>query len=400
MTIDSATPVLLLGGGPNSLSVARNYGRAMIDVRISGRPDCPGLSSRYCRERFIAPYGRELSDYWRELLLTPDQPRLFGHIIIALCDESISFVCQHRDALAAHYILEDFAPALRLEMLDKKKTLERARAAGVPAPNFWAVHTIEDLEAIRDDVIFPVLVKPIHSHLLTPVFGCKHFIINDSFDEVVEKAALAFQHGLEISLVEMIPGPDNLLSSYYCYIDADGRHLFHYTKSVIRRYPINQGGATYHQSEWLPETAAMGQKFFASMPWRGMANIEFKRDPRDGRLKLIEVNPRFTSAHKLIVAGGMPIDMMIYQRLTGQTVTKVEAYDQNLRLWTPMRDILAFLQLRRRGELSLSKWLGSIFDEGKIVPMFSLDDPVPSFVELGRDFQRGVKLLTRAQKDW
>jgi predicted ATP-grasp superfamily ATP-dependent carboligase len=96
----------------------------------------------------------------------------------------------------------------------------------------------------------------------------------------------------------------------------------------------------------------------------------------------------------------MPIDMMIYQRLTGQTVTKVEAYDQNLRLWTPMRDILAFLQLRRRGELSLSKWLGSIFDEGKIVPMFSLDDPVPSFVELGRDFQRGVKLLTRAQKDW
>jgi D-aspartate ligase len=389
--LDTSTPVLLLGGGANSVAVAQNLRRAGVTVRISGGEGAWGLASRFCSERYLVPPGREQEDFWRELLLSPGPGPLDGHLIIPLCDASIIFVCEHKDALAGRYLLEDFVPELRLEMMDKMATLERGRAAGIPVPNFWRVSCVEDVLAIRDEISFPVMVKPIHSHLFISSFGRKLFIIERGFDEVLEKARLALERGLEIMVVEMVPGPDHLLSSYYTYVDADGRNLFHYTKSIIRRFPVNRGGACYHKAEWLPETAETGRRFFASMPWRGMANIEFKRDLRDGQLKVIEVNPRFTAAHRMLVEGGMPIDLVIYRRLTGQSVPALGLYEQDLRLWNPIRDFLAFVELRRRGELSFLQWLRSVMEGRKLLSMFSLSDPMPMIVRLGQEAGRTLR---------
>src|SRR5205823_8370112 len=135
-------------------------------------------------------------------------------------------------------------------------------------------------------------------------FGHKLFIVENSFDELKEKVRLVHSLGLEIIVMEMIPGPDDLLSSYYTYISGDGRELFHFTKRILRRYPLNRGNACHHITEWLPETAKMGHEFFSAIGLRGLGNVEFKRDPRDGRLKLIEINARFTAAHQLLVSAG------------------------------------------------------------------------------------------------
>lgn len=393
---DPSTPVLLLGGGGNAVSVARNLGRLGVSVAASGNREAWGLASRHCRRRFTVPPGKEEAEYWRELLLSPGPGPLDGHVIFALCDASIAFVCEHRTRLAGRYILEDFDAGLRAAMLDKKATLEMARAAGVPTPDFWTVRTREDVAALRGRLRFPVMVKPIHSHLFIPVFGRKLFIVESDFDEVVEKTDLAFAHGVEVMVTEMIPGPDDLLSSYYTYIDDAGRSLFHYTKSVIRRFPVNRGGACYHRSEWLPETAELGRKFFDGIGWRGMGNIEFKRDARDGKLKVIEVNPRFTAAHRLVVAAGVPIDLIIYCHLTGQPGPEVTGYDQRMRMLNPLRDALAFVEMRRRGEIGLGGWLKSWLQGGrKVMPLFSLGDPMPSVIRLKQEGARALRRLAR-----
>jgi D-aspartate ligase len=392
VVLDTSTPVLLLGGGSNGVSVVRNFNALGIQVSMSGDSGSWGLASRHCHKAYPIPAGKTQSDYWSDLLLTSDRG-LDGHIIIALCDDSIAFMCVNKAALEQRYILEGFDADLRSAMLDKKETLEIARRAGVPTPDFWTVRTLADLEKIRDKMTFPVMVKPIHSHLFIPIFGRKLFIIESDFDEVHEKVELAFEHGLEIMVVEMIPGPDNLLSSYYTYIDEDGTSLFDYTKCVIRRYPVNRGGGCYHKSVWLPETAEMGRKFFSSVAWRGMGNIEFKHDPRDGQLKVIECNPRFTAAHRLVVAAGLPIDEMIYRQLTGQPVPTRRQIDRDLRMWNPVRDALSFRELNRRGELGFFEWVQSIFTGRKVMPLFSFTDPMPSAVrfmqEARRAFRRG-----------
>ena len=51
----------------------------------------------------------------------------------------------------------------------------------------------------------------------------------------------------------------------------------------------------------------LGLALFGHAGLRGVANVEFKRDPRDGRLKLIECNARFTAANGLLTASGIDL---------------------------------------------------------------------------------------------
>jgi predicted ATP-grasp superfamily ATP-dependent carboligase len=175
----------------------------------------------------------------------------------------------------------------------------------------------------------------------------------------------------------MIPGPDSLLSSYYTYRTAEGRRLFDFTKSIIRRWPVNRGNACYHKTGWLPDTADAGRRFFEGVGLKGLGNVEFKRDTRDGKLKIIEVNARFTAAQELVRRAGYPIDLMIYCHLTKQPVPAARPVKNELRFWYPVRDFLGFLDLWKRGELSLAGWLASIVTFRHVFPLASISDPWP-----------------------
>jgi len=400
MGIDPSAPVILLGGRENTVALARNLGRLGVRVVASGRAGCRAMNSRYCSRALPVPAGVSAHEYWSEILLSNRYSELNGSLILVGCDESLEFVEANCEALRARYIVEHFIPELRRAMLDKQATLSLARKVDVPTPSFWPIRTDEDVFAIRDEIRFPVMVKPLNSHTFMEEFGRKLFIVQDSFDKVAEMVALCRSRGHEVMVVEMIPGPDSLLSSYYTYRTPEGVRLYDYTKSVIRRWPVNRGGACFHQSEWLPETAEMGRRLFDGIGWQGIANVEFKRDPRDGQLKLIEVNARFTAAHRLVTEAGAPIDVMIYCYLTGQPGPFFENYRQSLRLWDPIRDFLAFRQLNKRGQLGLAAWLKSIFTQKLILSYFSLADPGPGLAEFWANckaaFANPAKLMRKA----
>lgn len=380
-SLDTTRPVLLLGGGASTLAAARSLGGAGIPIYASGRSGCRAMRSRFCKLSLPIPKGSDAHRFWEKLLISAPDPRLSGSMIMVGCDESLEFVEVHEAALRGRYMVEVFRPDLRRAMLDKLETLTLARKAGVPVPNFWAVDTPEDVLALRGELRFPVMVKPLNSLTFMEEFGRKLFIVRDDIDELMEKVALCRDRGHKIMVVEMIPGPDSLLSSYYTYRTGNGELLYDYTKSVIRRWPVNRGGACFHQSEWLPETAEMGRRMFEGIGWEGIGNVEFKRDLRDGQLKIIEVNGRLTAGHPLVTRCGAPIDVIIYAHLTGQALPRFDSYSQILRLWDPLRDFMAFLQLRKSGELSFMGWLRSVLAERFVLPFFSIDDPRPSLSE-------------------
>jgi predicted ATP-grasp superfamily ATP-dependent carboligase len=376
MTIDYSRPVLLLGGKENALSITRHLGKLGVPIRVSGPMNCWALHSRYCTEAFPIPKGKTQQEYWRSLLLGNDG-RLNGHIIWALSDEAIEFINTHRGSLSARYTLDEADVELQSDFLDKTRTLELAAQAGVDAPKHWRLQQNQDLEALRHEISFPAMVRPIQSHKFTRVFGRKLFIVEESFEELADHIRKAWEHGIDVFVGEMIPGPDSLLSSYYTYRTKDGKRLFDFTKSIIRRWPVNRGNACYHKTGWLPETASAGARFFESAGLRGLGNIEFKRDLRDGKLKIIEVNARFTAAQELVRRAGVPIDLMIYCHLTKQPVPEPKHADRELRYWYPMRDFMSFIELRKRGELSLWGWFKSVTKPGMVFPLVSFSDPLP-----------------------
>lgn len=379
---------ILLGGHETALAVARSLGRRGVRVLVSGPEGGLAMRSRFCAEARAFPDPLRASAFWEELLLGRDSMPPEGSVLLATCDEALEFIATRYTPLARRYRLDMHDPQLHLALLDKRRTLELGRAAGVATPSYWRIEGAQDLERALAELRFPVLVKPVASHVFRAMFGCKHFTAGDA-DELVRHARRALDAGVAFMICEQIPGPDSLLSSYYTYVTPQGEALFHFTKRILRRYPLNEGGATYHLTEWLPQTADAGRRFFGAIGFQGLGNVEFKLDRRDGRLKLIECNARFTAAQALLALAGVDTAWLAYTRAAGGETPRIETWREQLCLWYPLNDYRAFRQLRREGRLTTRAWLRSLA-RPKITPAFDAGDPWPALAFAARQLRGGL----------
>ena len=121
-----------------------------------------------------------------------------------------------------------------------------------------------------------------------------------------------------------------------------------------------------------------------------MANVEFKRDPRDERYKLIECNARFVASNALVAASGPRFATFVYQRAAGQSSRlALPERSRTMRQWDPLRDFAAFLELRRAGQITLAQWLRSVARR-QTVPYFSWSDPGPTLSRLLKGLRRAL----------
>jgi predicted ATP-grasp superfamily ATP-dependent carboligase len=369
--------VILLGGGANALSVARSLGRAGVPVFALNHPKEHVCYSRFCT-RLPVPPGGSTEESWEGFLLGRESEGLRGAVLLACCDEGLEILARNREALRRKFLLDLSHPPAQRAMLNKLATYQQAQAADVPTPRFWVAETAAEVEALRAELVYPLVIKPLFSHVYQKRFAHK-FVVVHSFDELRQAFGHVSAAGIDVMLVEWIPGPDDRLCSYYTYLDEQGHALFDFTKRVIRRYPAGWGPGCYHITDWNPEARDLGLRLFQHVGLRGLANVEFKRDQRDGRLKLIEVNARFTAANCLVAASGYDLAPFVYQRIVGRPLPPLGSYQVGKRLWYPLEDYCAFRALRRQGKLSWRQWLASIAHP-KMLPCFHWDDPLPSIV--------------------
>lgn len=389
---DNSTPVLLIGGQANALSLCRSYGRLGITVRATGPQDYWAARSRFCKESYLLPRGASAQDFLANLLLSGKHPELEGHALVYCSDTAIEFIAGHRAELEKKYLLDDSQPDMQLALLDKLETLKLAQQAGVGAPQHWPMNSEADLERLRQEIRWPVIVKPLFSHEFQRVFRTKFFQVDRDFDALAQRVRQCWELEQPIMIVEQIPGPDDLLSSYYTYIDREGRWYYDYTKRVLRRYPVNKGGGTFHESVWMPETAEEGRKFFSGIGFTGFGNVEFKRDPRDNTLKIIEANARFTAAQELVARSNAPLDLVYYCRITRQPAPKFTSFREGVRYWYLDKDFMAYLEMRKRGLITFSEWVKSVYPFNHASPLHDWRDPMPSIVGAS---QKAAAILKR-----
>ena len=373
-------PVLILGGSSNSLSIARSLAGMNVDVYLSVQQRNCAYFSRYAQKVFPFTDKYNVDQFWKELLIDSPPAYLDGAVLWACNDDAIDFIAKNHPVLSKRFILDDSIPDLQIKLLNKLSTLKMARSLGIPTPNFLEVNDLNDVrEKTLSEFEYPVLVKPQQSHLFQKVFGGNKFFLVHNKAELLTRLEEVIAKELKVIISEMIPGPDEQLRSYYTYLGKGGEPLFHFTKAVLRRYPKNHGQGCYHFTVWEPKVAEIGMKFFKGIGFRGLGNIEFKLDKRDGIYKVIESNPRFTAAHELLVRCGMDISQLIYCYLTGLPLPKVERYRENVTLIFPQRDFYAFLELRKAGELTFGQWLKSVL-RFHTFPHFSWKDPMPTIM--------------------
>lgn len=378
-------PVIIIGGNDNALSLVRAFGRRGIRVFVLNK-----TGSDVARSRFATPI--RLPDYecfetaaasW---LTGAESDSHAGSVLLAASDEGLSIIAQHHGILSEKYRLDKCNPVAQQQMLDKLATYILAQEAGVPTPKFWQIGSDDDLLEYRGQFVFPLIVKPVLSHVFQEKFRRK-FMVAEDFESLKEAWQVAAEANIDVMLVEKVPGPDSQLCSYYTWLNEDGTTAFDFTKRIVRRFPVNEGLATYHRTDHVDGVKEHAVNLFRHVGLQGLANAEFKLDARDGQLKLIECNARFTAANVLVARAGIDLAGFVYNRLCGLPTPDMSDFHDGITLWDPMRDYRAFRELRQRGELSFLQWVRSVF-RWHCFPAADLTDPAPG---LGRLFRRIIK---------
>ena len=376
-------PAIVLGGSQNALSVARNLTRQGIEVAALNYPYEAVRFSRFAT--YVKLGGDGSPAAWEQYLLSTESQSLNGSVLLPCSDEAVSIVVNNHESLSRKFLLEETDPEMRRELLDKFVTYQHAQNAGIPTVGYALVRTREQLDKAASELRFPLIMKPLYSpdRLLLKF---KAALIADS-EELVRRFSVAADVGVGVVLMEYIPGGDDRLCSYYTYLDERGNPLVHFTKRVKRRYPLESGDGTYHVTDWIPEAADLGLRFFRHLNFRGLGNIEFKWDERDRTLKVIEVNARFTASDCLLTKSGVNLALITYNRITHRPQPPVFGFRKSLVLCRPIEDALAAWSLRKAGRLSLSEWLAEL-SRVDLLPFFEWRDPMPALAVLSRRIWR------------
>jgi predicted ATP-grasp superfamily ATP-dependent carboligase len=152
------------------------------------------------------------------------------------------------------------------------------------------------------------------------------------------------------------------------------------TGKKLRQYPAYTGSTSLGICLQNHEIDHTTRRFMKAIGYQGILDIGYRYDARDGRYKVLDVNPRVGSSFRLFVGtNGMDVVRALYLSLTGQPVPATRAHEG--RKWiVENQDLSSCLVYRRDRKLTLWEFVKS-FKGVKEAAWFATDDWKP-FVRL------------------
>lgn len=342
--------MLYPGDGAADNAVLRCLGEAGVPVAIAS-PKLVNANavSRYCRRWFRVPaVERGCAAVVDRLAWIAGE--LGGQpVLFALQDFAVLMASAHRERLSRHYS-GDFLDKNLAEVCNRHERMYAAAlAAGVPAPV-----TVAGTDAIPDEIgriSVPCVVKPDSKYVvevdgvrLEPFlrkFGRKGVVVGSERElrDLLDRCSTA---SIPVVVQEYVPGPVSDLISVVLHV-ADGRVSAAFAGRKVRQGPGECGTCTLGESCWdADDCIGMAERLVTSIGYHGIAEVEFKRDGRDGRPKLVELNPRATVFCSLAAAHGINLPLMAYTFLTTGLAQPAppRAERRVVRWMDPYRDLL------------------------------------------------------------
>ena len=299
-------------------------------------------------------------------------------VLIPCGDDYVLFLSRHRSELTPYYefVIPD---GQTVEMLvSKKSQYEHARKAGVPTPKTFLF--TDDVEG--NTLPYPCLLKPTYMHRWAKYqenMGIRNktkVLVANAPEELAKHRPRIAESGLEWIAQELVEGSVDQLYAFYAYFDRDSTLLAAFVRRKLRQRP-EFGAGCYSIGVREDEIVDLGARLLQPVGYRGLANIEFKRDAKDGQFKLIEINARSAAQASLPIDSGVDLPYIAYRDALRKPVQPVSSYRQGVKWVNLAGDFIAFLEHQRRGQLRLREWLSSLRDV-RSYAYFAWDDPMPA----------------------
>ena len=262
---------------------------------------------------------------------------------------------------------------------DKRAQLEAAWKVGVDTPKTAFVDSHDDLERGADEIGFPAIFKPVESLAFKTRFR-RHVLEIQTRDELERVYERVTDCGT-LMLQEVVPGGDEELWSFGSYLDAQSRPMAEFAGHKLRQHPVRFGHCRMAVSRWNDEVATAGLRLLQELHYHGVSQVEFKRDARDGRYRLMEVNARHWMWHSLATACGVNLSLAAYRDAVGHPY--VRAAGRRAQMGRLAHRPAATTGEWRRGERAVLPWL-TTYPGVRADGLLSLRDPLPGLLAAGR----------------
>jgi predicted ATP-grasp superfamily ATP-dependent carboligase len=243
-----------------------------------------------------------------------------------------------------------------------------------------------DIVALSRDLRFPVILKPRYSPEFRRRFRAQVLEAADP-EELRRQWELAAEYRPQLS--EVIPGDDSQLWSLGSYRDAAGRPLGSFTGRKLRQWPPRFGTARAAEGRWDADYAARGHALLDALGFHGISQLETKRDLRDGRDYLIEVNPRSWLWIGLATNCGVNLPYLAWRDAVGDPVSPPPGHRSGVRWILATKHLAGSVREIRRGQWSAGAFARTLRPpvvDGVLDPR----DPRPALALYGRSLRRLV----------
>lgn len=375
---DCRVGAVVIGGEHPGLGVVRSLGRKGIPICVIDDQHSISRFSRYVRHVVRVD---DLRDERRTVENVMDVGRRYaleGWVLFPTRDETVAAFSRYRTELASFFRVTTPEWNTVRWAWHKKNTYELAQQLGIPAPRTFNVQSEEELSALTGRL--PLAIKPAIKENFFYATGAKAWRAGtpEQLKQLFRKAAQQIPLE-EILIQEIIPG-DGQTQYSYCAFFRDGRAENTLMAKRLRQHPNEFGrAATYVETVEMPDIEELSLRFLKAINYYGLVELEFKRDPRDGQFKLLDVNARTWGFHSLGWAAGVDFPYVLYADQVGECTESSHARPGVgwLRLITDLPTVTSGLV---RGNVKLEDYWRSL-RRTKIESVFSVKDLGPSLAE-------------------
>jgi len=372
---------IVLGLFETGLGVSRTLGREGIEViGLDFKKDI-GFYSKYINAQ-VCPHPIENEKAFIEFLIKLAKNYKYKPVLYITSDDFLKIVSVHLDLLQK-YLLINMPEAALLNLISNKfEQNNLAKNAVINVPETSLIESQKDIDQVYNNLTFPIFVKGMEATEWRKVFGGsnKGFIYS-TLDEFKNASKELLTKKIKIIAQVLIEGPDTNHFKFCGYVNKSGKLIAGFCLKKIRQNPIHFGVGCSVESIRNNELMELGKKFFKAIDYLGIGSAEFKIDERDGKFKLIELNPRYWQQNSLAPACGVNFPLIQYLDLTDQPVNDTFDFKVGVKWVNIYSDFDSFLSYKKEGALNFTGWLKSLKGK-KVFSDWAVDDIKPGFYEI------------------
>lgn len=351
-------------GYKHTLGAVRSLGKAgFFVIAMASNKNAQSFFSRYCNEKLICPDPRNEEQFIKFLIDYLMKNSV--DVLIPVGYTSTVTISKHKKELLP-FIKIPVADYDSMEIAcNKEKTMQLANSLNISIPKEYL--SITDIDK------FPIVAKGIYES------GYIKYI--NSFEDL---QYLDFNNYI---LQEYIPGEG--YGFYALFNHGEERAYFMHKR--VREFPITGGASTCAESIFDEKLKKVGLELLQSLQWHGVAMVEFKKDARDGKYKLMEINPKFWGSLDLSIASGVNFPKLLVEMALNGDFEPVFNYEKNIKFRWPFPDDMLHLCANPKSILEIIR---ECFETNSRSNLW-LDDFLPNILQM---YNTCMNIVTRIMR--